>query len=184
MININARLLTFLLVMAAASGMYPAQNPAAPSESHPISIKSRLELFVDEFLIDRMTPPAELRLHNPDRRDVPIVTDKPWQGNGCTYWTLFKDGARFRMYFGTGQLNPNVKDMETPLRISAIWKVGTPFIGGAWIATWSSSTGQGATTLFWQQIPSNLLASISFRSTISLYSRIQTRISAPAKRTR
>jgi hypothetical protein len=113
MIKMNARLITLLLAIAATSRIFLAQTARTPSESHPISIKSRLELFVDDFLIDRMTPPAELRLHNPERRDVAIVTDKPWEGNGCTYWTLFKDGDRFRMYFGTGQLDPNVKGMET-----------------------------------------------------------------------
>lgn len=50
MTKMKLRLLTLLLVIFATSTILPAQN--APSESHAIPIKSRLELFVDDFLID------------------------------------------------------------------------------------------------------------------------------------
>ncbi|MFQ6040154.1 MAG: hypothetical protein ACE5PV_04795 [Candidatus Poribacteria bacterium] len=62
-----------------------------------IDIGSRLELFVDDYLIDRMTG-AELRLHKPTPREVAIVHDKPWEGNVCFYHTVFKDGDHFKMY--------------------------------------------------------------------------------------
>ena len=63
-----------------------------------IHIGSRLELFVDEYLMDKMIG-AELRLHKPTPREVAIVHDAPWEGNVCFYHTVFQDGDRFRMYY-------------------------------------------------------------------------------------
>ena len=45
-----------------------------------IDIFSRRELFVDQYLIDRMEG-TELKLHHPMPREVAIVHDAPWEGN-------------------------------------------------------------------------------------------------------
>ncbi|KKK43269.1 hypothetical protein LCGC14_3168690, partial [marine sediment metagenome] len=71
---------------------------AQPSvASEPIQIGSRLELFVDHHLIEKLDG-AELRLHHPVPREVAIVHDRPWEGNGSMYTTVFRDGRRYRMY--------------------------------------------------------------------------------------
>jgi len=46
-----------------------------------IDIGSRLEPFVDDYLIGKMGGGAELRLHRPTEREVAIVHDAPWEGN-------------------------------------------------------------------------------------------------------
>jgi len=61
-------------------------------------VGSRLELFLDDWLIDRMDG-AELRLHHPVPREVAIVFDRPWEGNASAYVTVFKDEDIFRMYY-------------------------------------------------------------------------------------
>ena len=63
-----------------------------------IDIGSRRELFVDEFLIERMEG-TELRLHRPIPRDLAIVHDAAWEGNICCYHTVFQDGELYRMYY-------------------------------------------------------------------------------------
>ena len=64
-----------------------------------IDIGSRRELFVDEALIDRLNG-AELRLHHPVPREKAVTFgDKPCEGPGSAYVTVFKDGDVFRMYF-------------------------------------------------------------------------------------
>jgi len=62
------------------------------------NIGSRLELFVDDWLIDSING-VELRLHNPAPREVAITFDKPWEGNTSAYVTVFQDDNLFRMYY-------------------------------------------------------------------------------------
>ena len=69
-----------------------------------IDIGNRLELFVDEHLIDEMIGGAALRLHRPTPREVAVTTDKPWEGNMCGYVTVFRDTDVYRMYYKAWQL--------------------------------------------------------------------------------
>lgn len=65
----------------------------------PIDIGTRLELFVDDHLIDRLDGSATQRLQLPEPKEVVLVTDKPWEGNTSAYYTIFRDGDLFRMYY-------------------------------------------------------------------------------------
>lgn len=66
----------------------------------PVAIGSRLELFVDDALVETLTGRAELRLNRPVMGEVVLETDRPWEGNKCLgYKTYFRDGDRFRMYY-------------------------------------------------------------------------------------
>lgn len=69
------------------------------SAADPIDLGSRLELFVDDFLIESMTGDVKLKLHEPKPQDVVLVTDKPWEGNTSAYYTMFQDGDLYRMYY-------------------------------------------------------------------------------------
>ena len=69
-----------------------AKNPTA------LIISTRLELFVDDFLIEEMNG-VNLTLHKPIPREVVIVHDAPWEGNTCAYHTVFQDGDIYRMYY-------------------------------------------------------------------------------------
>ena len=64
-----------------------------------IDIGSRRELFVDHHLIDKLEGDAKLQLHRPEPKEVVLVTDKPWEGNTCAYYTIFRDGDICRMYY-------------------------------------------------------------------------------------
>ena len=68
-----------------------------------VDIGSRRELMIDNFLVDRMVGRASHRLHHPVRREIAIVHDSPWEGNGGNYHTVFYDkdfrGGRYRMYY-------------------------------------------------------------------------------------
>lgn len=63
-----------------------------------IQLGSRRELFVDDYLIERMEG-VELTLQHPVEREVVFVHDAPWEGNTSTYHTVFRDGDTFRMYY-------------------------------------------------------------------------------------
>ncbi|OQB42707.1 MAG: hypothetical protein BWY06_00574 [Candidatus Latescibacteria bacterium ADurb.Bin168] len=66
----------------------------------PRDIGDRLELFVDEWLIDELRGARQV-LHQPVPREPALVTDRPWEGNMCHYVTVLRDGARCRMYYST-----------------------------------------------------------------------------------
>lgn len=65
----------------------------------PLHLGSRLELFVDDYLIDKTDGDVNRNLHKPQPEEVSLVTDKPWEGNTCAYYTIFQDGDLYRMYY-------------------------------------------------------------------------------------
>lgn len=76
----------------------PAVAPAEP----PIDLENRRELFVDDYLIEKLEGVA-LNLHEPIPREVAIVHDAPWEGETSAYHTVFQDGDLYRMYYrGSG----------------------------------------------------------------------------------
>ena len=71
------------------------RTPAADS---PVDIGSRRELFVDDYLIDRMEG-AQLRLHSPQRREVVMEYNRSWEGNTCIYHTILHYGEKYQMWY-------------------------------------------------------------------------------------
>jgi len=78
---------------------------AAGAWSQPIEIGSRLELFVDDHVIERLAGEARRRLHRPTPRELAITYDKPWEGNNSAYVTVFRDGDIYRMYYRGRQID-------------------------------------------------------------------------------
>ena len=63
-----------------------------------LSIASRREPFVDDYLVGKMHGVA-LKLQQPAPQNVVLDFDRPWEGNCCCYVALFKDGGLNRMYY-------------------------------------------------------------------------------------
>ena len=82
---------------------------ASGPPSEPIDLGSRLEPLVDRFLIHSLSGDARLQLHQPQRREVVLVHDAPWEGNLTAHHTLFRDGDRYRMYYGGRHYQPGRK---------------------------------------------------------------------------
>lgn len=57
------------------------------------------ELMWDMCRIDGLGGGANLKLHQPQLKEVSIVHDAPWEGNCCGYHTVIHDGAKYRMYY-------------------------------------------------------------------------------------
>jgi hypothetical protein len=90
----------FLLSVLSSSGAIPA--------TVPIDIGSRLELFVDHHLIDRLDR-ATLKLHSPVIKEVAFYEDAPWEGNYGGYHSIVRDGDQFRYYYrGTQRLDDGI----------------------------------------------------------------------------
>ena len=66
-----------------------------------IDIGSRLELFVDDYLIDSMDG-ADLKLHKPVAREIALQHDRPWEGDATWCPVIIKEGDRYRMWYRAG----------------------------------------------------------------------------------
>ena len=60
----------------------------------PIDIGSRLELFVDDYMVESTSGTTAFDLKKPQPQDVALVTDEAWEGNISAYFTVFKGGVR------------------------------------------------------------------------------------------
>lgn len=84
-----------LQIAWACALLIPA--PVALAES-AIPVDSRLELFVDHYLIDKLDRCA-LKLHEPKLENVALRFDAPWEGPFSGYQTIIKDGDIYRLYY-------------------------------------------------------------------------------------
>ena len=77
--------------------------PIPPEKGKPtVGIGDRLELFVDDFLIDALEG-ATLQMHHPVPREVALEFNAPWEGPTSFYVTVLKDEDRYRLYYrGSG----------------------------------------------------------------------------------
>ena len=85
-------------VGVVATGMCACSGAAAQEDSAVRDIGSRLELFVDGYLIEALDG-ACLQLHAPQPAEQVIAFDKPWEGRYCGYVTVFQDGDVYRLYY-------------------------------------------------------------------------------------
>ena len=63
----------------------------------PIRIGGRREVFWDDFLLEKNE--ADFRQAIPEKREIVMVLDKPWEGNLSGYYNAFHDGEKFRLYY-------------------------------------------------------------------------------------
>lgn len=72
-----------------------------------INIGGRRELFWDDYMIDTEKTTATPRLHKPEKRELVLHLTMDWEGDGCDYYNIMKDGDLYRMYYlGWNMFNP------------------------------------------------------------------------------
>ena len=71
-----------------------------------LDIGSRRQLFVGGDLIQSMQGVRQV-LHHPQRRDIAIKPEHPWEQFGVSYMVAFKDGDRFRAWYRVDAKNFN-----------------------------------------------------------------------------
>lgn len=87
-----------------------AAQLATPAE--PLTLGehgTQRELFVDEHMIADMTGGVKQFLHKPEPKEVVFITDAPWEGNTSAYYTIFRDGDLFRMYYRASHWDTETK---------------------------------------------------------------------------
>ena len=109
---VNVRFVAGCLVCCAAIVASFSRTSAAAEASaaagKPVKIGSRLELFVDGFLVDKLKR-ARLQLNRPTPKEIAITFDAPWEGNCSACSTVFRDGDTFRMYYRCLDFDPKTR---------------------------------------------------------------------------
>jgi len=78
-----------------------------------VDIGSRLELFLDTFLIEKLNNVQRV-LHAPKNEGAVLLFDEPWEGPFCGYATIIKDDAKYRLYYrGLPEAGMDGSDIET-----------------------------------------------------------------------
>lgn len=85
------------VVLSCLSALLPAVLSLA-EPAGVLDLSDRRELFVDDYLLDRQQG-TELRLHSATPREIVMLMDAPWEGSGCGFETVFRDGDLIRMYY-------------------------------------------------------------------------------------
>ena len=78
--------------MAALGTVLPAARRGV------VDLGSRRELFVDDYLIERLRG-ASLALQSPTSREVVMSFTRPWEGPATAFYTVFTDGGIARLYY-------------------------------------------------------------------------------------
>ena len=84
--------------MTRSAFLLLAATLAASARKEPVEIGSRLELFVDDFLVERADR-VRLELHSPEPAGTVLRFDRPWEGNTSVYVSIVRDDDRYRMYY-------------------------------------------------------------------------------------
>ncbi|MBQ2039472.1 MAG: hypothetical protein II486_08500, partial [Thermoguttaceae bacterium] len=92
------RLLPYLISASAVALCAFFADFAAAAEPEAINIGSQRELFIDGYLVDSLDS-AEILMHRPERKNVVVTFDKPWEKDGEGYATLLKIDSKYLMFY-------------------------------------------------------------------------------------
>ncbi|MBM3797720.1 MAG: hypothetical protein FJW31_27545 [Acidobacteria bacterium] len=85
------------MALSSGAAALAAQTAAAAA---PIDLGSRREIFVDHFLIDRLTGGAALQLAQSVDQGTVHKFDQPWEGRFSGYATILREAPqRFHLYY-------------------------------------------------------------------------------------
>lgn len=68
------------------------------SRKKPVDIGSRVEMFVDDWIMDEMDQVC-LQLNHPQKKEIVMTFEQPWEGPHSSYFSVFQDEQKIRMYY-------------------------------------------------------------------------------------
>jgi len=66
---------------------------------NPLKLGNNREVFWDDYLINTSLTGAYLRQHPPRIEENVITLDRPWEGDGCIYFSCIHHNGVYRMYY-------------------------------------------------------------------------------------
>ncbi len=67
--------------------------------------KNERQVLWDYQIIDKDKTTASLKLNRPTIKELVLTHDLPWEGDGCNFHNIFKDGDIYRMYYLSWNFN-------------------------------------------------------------------------------
>lgn len=89
---------TFLAVLCILCLMILSLPDGSAGQGDVVEIGSRLELFVDRYLVGQ-TGNISFELNHPIDAGEVLRFDKPWEGAFAGYCTVIRDGELYRLYY-------------------------------------------------------------------------------------
>lgn len=93
-----------------------------------IDVGNRLELFVDDHLIEQTEGDVGQQMMLPEPKEVVFETGEPWEGNTSGYYTVFHDDERYRMIYRGWQHDAAMKAVHKEVTCYAESKDGIHWI--------------------------------------------------------
>ena len=85
----------FAVLLFATPALAAGGHHKAPA----LDIGNRLELMVDDYLIDSMTGDVRLELQTPNSGGKVLDFDRPWEGTTCFYISVVHGDGLYRLYY-------------------------------------------------------------------------------------
>ena len=98
---------SIITISAALCLLMTASTTAISVE--PVDVGNRLELFIDDHLIESTEGDVSRQLVLPEPQEVVFETGEPWEGNTSGYYTVFQDGDLYRMIYRGWQHDEKMK---------------------------------------------------------------------------
>ncbi len=95
------------VTLTVTGGQEPGSGnipPAPAGNKEAVALGGRRELFVDDYLIDGLSGRAQRRMHHPQRKEIVLRFDQPWEGPTSAYFAVMLVEGKIRVYYrGSGQ---------------------------------------------------------------------------------
>ena len=105
-------LLTFFWFFGKSSD--PKVDRTPPPEQFDtgdiVSIGTRLEIFLDDYLIDAKNTTASRVLHSAQQREIALEFDEPWERGGCGCFNIVEAEGIYRLYYLAYDSSPSGDD--------------------------------------------------------------------------
>ena len=93
------RLRTIATALFALASVFPCLAPKATQAAEPLDLGTKRELFVDDYLIDKLEG-TELALGKPKDEGIVFHFNKPWEGQYSGYAVVMKVADDdYRLYY-------------------------------------------------------------------------------------
>jgi hypothetical protein len=80
-----------------------------------INIGGRRELFVDDAMVSTISGGLRMVLHRPERKEIVLETDRPWEGNASAFQSVMFVDGKYRMYYRGIHYTKNMGVSDTTL---------------------------------------------------------------------